>query len=87
MDFLFHVPFFCTARPNIISRVSKLPDSTWRKQAILNKGSLFYSHCGPGVVYVTPDNFSRDMNSVLVEFTYCTNVHMIIIVTVFGVFV
>jgi hypothetical protein len=76
MDFLFHVPFFCTAaaavaeiltvcfvnieirelkkavfepssqfRPNIISRVSKLTESTRRKQAIFNKGSLFFSHC------------------------------------------
>jgi hypothetical protein len=25
--------------------VPKLPDSTWRKQAIFNKGSLSYSHC------------------------------------------
>jgi hypothetical protein len=31
---------------NIISPVPKLPESTRRKQAIFNKGSLlFYSHC------------------------------------------
>jgi hypothetical protein len=76
MDFLFHVPFFCTAaagvaeiltvslfvniefckskklilsfRPNIIIRVPKQSESTRRKQAIFNKGSLFYSHCGLG---------------------------------------
>jgi hypothetical protein len=33
-------------RKNIINRVPKLPESTRRKQAIFNKGSLFYSHCG-----------------------------------------
>jgi hypothetical protein len=33
-------------RQNSISRVPKLPESTRRKQAIPNKGSLFYSHCG-----------------------------------------
>jgi hypothetical protein len=27
-------------------RLPKLPESTQRKQAIPNKGSLFYSHCG-----------------------------------------
>jgi hypothetical protein len=27
-------------------RLPKLPKSTQRKQAIPNKGSLFYSHCG-----------------------------------------
>jgi hypothetical protein len=27
-------------------RLPKLPESTKRKQAIPNKGSLFYSHCG-----------------------------------------
>jgi hypothetical protein len=35
-------------RQNIISRVLKLPESTRRKQAIFNIGSLFYSHCGVG---------------------------------------
>jgi hypothetical protein len=30
-------------RPNTI--IFKLPESTRRKQAIFNKGSLFYSHC------------------------------------------
>jgi hypothetical protein len=29
----------------IISRLPKLPESTRRKQAIFNKGYLFYSHC------------------------------------------
>jgi hypothetical protein len=28
-------------------RLPKLPESTERKQAIPNKGSLFYSHCVP----------------------------------------
>jgi hypothetical protein len=83
MDFLFHVPLFCTAagavaeiqtvfsvniefreRKRLIlnqikkashfvkiivacpQRLPKLPESTQRKQAISNKGSLFYSHCG-----------------------------------------
>jgi hypothetical protein len=65
MDFLFHVPFFCTAaavmteilrfvsnfwvswgqKADIISPVPILPKSTRCKQAIFNKGSLFYSHC------------------------------------------
>jgi hypothetical protein len=27
-------------------RLPKLPESTQRKEAIPNKGSLFYSHCG-----------------------------------------
>jgi hypothetical protein len=78
MDFLFYVPFFCTAAAvtdicfvNVefferkklkVKRAShfvklivacphrlpKLPESTQRKQAIPNKGSLFYSHCGSG---------------------------------------
>jgi hypothetical protein len=81
MDFLFYVPFFCTAaavvteilniclvnveflerkklKPKRAShfvkiivacphRLPKLPKSTQRKQAIPNKGSLFYSHCDP----------------------------------------
>jgi hypothetical protein len=84
MDFLFHVPYFCTTagavaeiqtvffckywvswaqkadfEPNfkrashfvkiIVAcpyHLPKLPESTQRKQAIPNKGSLFYSHCG-----------------------------------------
>jgi hypothetical protein len=83
MDFLFHVPFFCTAAGAVAEiqtvclvniefceqkklilnqvkrashfvkvimacpdRLPKLPESTQRKQAIPNKGSLFYSHCG-----------------------------------------
>jgi hypothetical protein len=29
-------------------RLPKLPESTQRKQAIPNKDSLFYSHCGLG---------------------------------------
>jgi hypothetical protein len=82
MDFLFHVPFFCTAagavaeiqtvcfvnielrerKKMILTQVKrayhfvqiivacphhlpKLPESTQRKQAKPNKGSLFYSHC------------------------------------------
>jgi hypothetical protein len=79
MDFLFHVPFFCTAagvvtdiltvcfvnieffeRKKLIlnqashfvkiivacpHRLPKEPESTQGKQAIPNKGSLFYSHC------------------------------------------
>jgi hypothetical protein len=32
-------------RPNIISSLPKLPESTRRKQAKFNKGSLFYIHC------------------------------------------
>jgi hypothetical protein len=28
-------------------RLPKLPESNQRKQAIANKGSLFYSHCAP----------------------------------------
>jgi hypothetical protein len=84
MDFLFYVPFFCTAAAvteiqtvcfvniefqqrkklmlNQVKRAShfvkiivacphhlpKLPESTQRKQAIPNKGSLFYSHCVKG---------------------------------------
>jgi hypothetical protein len=81
MDFLFYVPFFCTAAAVVTEilnicfvnvevlerkklkverashfvkiivafphRLPKLPKSTQRKQAIPNKGSLFYSHCGP----------------------------------------
>jgi hypothetical protein len=80
MDFLFYVPFFCTAAAVVTEilniclvnveflerkklkvkrashfvkirvacphRLPKLPESTQRKQAIPNKGSLFYSHCG-----------------------------------------
>jgi hypothetical protein len=34
-----------------MSRMSKLPESTRRKQAIFNKGSLFYSHCARPVVH------------------------------------
>jgi hypothetical protein len=79
MDFLFYVPFFCTAAAVVTEilniglvnveflerkklkvkrashfvkirvacphRLPKLPESTQRKQAIPNKGSLFYSHC------------------------------------------
>jgi hypothetical protein len=39
-------------RPNIISCVAKLPDSTRRKEAIFNKGSLFYSHCAIANVFL-----------------------------------
>jgi hypothetical protein len=88
MDFLFHVPFFCTGAGAVaeiqsvcfvniefrdckklilnqlqVKRAShfvkiivasayyndnlpKLPEPTQRKQAIPNKDSLFYSHCG-----------------------------------------
>jgi hypothetical protein len=78
MDFLFHVPFFCTAAGAVAKiqtvcfvniefrecnqvkiashfvklivafphRLPKLPESTRHKQAIPNKGSLFYNHCG-----------------------------------------
>jgi hypothetical protein len=80
MDFLFYVPFVCTAAGAVADiytvniefcepkklilnqvkrtshfvkiivacphRLPKLPESTQRKQAIPNKGSLFYSHCG-----------------------------------------
>jgi hypothetical protein len=83
MDFLFYVPFFCTASDAVTEilnvclvnvefferkklkvkrashfvkiivacphRLPKLPESTQRKQAIPNKGSLFYSHCGARV--------------------------------------
>jgi hypothetical protein len=82
MDFLFHVPFLCTAAGAVAEiqtvfckywvswaqkadfepsfrrashfvkiivacphHLPKLPESTQRKQAIPNKGSLFYSHC------------------------------------------
>jgi hypothetical protein len=79
MDFLFYVPFFCTAAAEVteilnicfvnveffdrkklkVKRASHFvkiivacphrlpiqPESTQRKQAIPNKGSLFYSHC------------------------------------------
>jgi hypothetical protein len=79
MDFLFYVPFFCTAAAEVTEilnicfvnveffdrkklkvkrashfvkiivacphRLPKQPESTQRKQAIPNKGSLFYSHC------------------------------------------
>jgi hypothetical protein len=85
MDFLFHVPLFCTAagvvaefqtvclvniefheRKKLVlnqvkrashfvkiivacaHRLPKLPESTQPKQAIPNKGSLFYSHCEQG---------------------------------------
>jgi hypothetical protein len=80
MDYLFYIPFFCTAAVAVTEilnicfvnvefferkklkvkrashfvkmivacphRLPKLPKSTQRKQAIPNKGSLFYSHCG-----------------------------------------
>jgi hypothetical protein len=36
----------CHIDERYISRVPKLPESTRRKQAIFNKGLLFYSHCG-----------------------------------------
>jgi hypothetical protein len=32
----------------------KLPESTQRKQAIPNKGSLFYSHCGFNTYHCAP---------------------------------
>jgi hypothetical protein len=82
MNFLFHVPFFCTAAGVVADiltvcyvniefffelkklilnqashfvkilvacphRLPKQPKSTQRKQAIPNKGSLFFSHCAP----------------------------------------
>jgi hypothetical protein len=41
----FHFVKIIAACPH---RLPKLPESTQRKQAIPNKGSLFYSHCVSG---------------------------------------
>jgi hypothetical protein len=49
MDFLFYVPFFCTAAAvvnEILNVCFENIEFCKRKQAIFNRGSLFYSHCG-----------------------------------------
>jgi hypothetical protein len=41
-------------------RLPKLPESTERKQAIPNKGSLFYSHCELTIVYQNQKNSTME---------------------------